>query len=358
MAIQIAGTRGVSPMLLADRHAYADVKHHLPPGLAEIPVRFLPARERLMRIILQYTRLLPIERWSGDVDWIYCPREQPVATRNARLAVTVHDVAGFERDIAGLRRKWGPVSWARDRLTISRILARADLIATVSQYTKRRLLQLFSVDNESRIVVVGNGVSQVFFRKPELEDTKVLEKYNLLDRPYMVVVGELTPRKGGDRIIELAEKLKQSRMEPVIVVSGKGHDSHYLSIIEERKRQGECLPIRLCGYVPDNELAVLLSHCLALLFLSRYEGFGMPAVEAMAAGTPVVCSRAGSLPEIVGEAGILVSGTSVDEVLSAVSELSNSDRVRNEFVEAGRARARTFTWERCASRLLAAMSAV
>ena len=116
------------------------------------------------------------------------------------------------------------------------------------------------------------------------------------------------------------------------------------------------MPVRLLGYVPDGELASLLSHLVALLFPSRYEGFGIPALEAMAAGAPVVCSRAGALPEVVGDAGVLLAQTIPEKVLSAALELARSDGLRKQLIEAGRARASMFTWEQCASRLLAGLT--
>src|SRR5579864_8070744 len=107
MAEQVADRRDIAASLLATRADYEQVRPYLNPRLAALPIHFLPGAERLLRTALISTRLFDIERWSGEVDWVYCPKEQPVSTRRARLAVTVHDLLAFEPAVPGLPRTAG-----------------------------------------------------------------------------------------------------------------------------------------------------------------------------------------------------------------------------------------------------------
>jgi len=354
MISKLAGSEGVSGVLLANRHSYANIASRLPSGLAQMPTTLLPGRERLMRFLLQYTRLLPIDRFNNKLDWIYCPKEQPIYTKQARLAVTVHDVVSLENNIPGMpkpsflkRKRW--------KATVVQLLARADLILSVSQFTKERILQLFDIPDEKKIIVVGNGVSEQFFRDKGSEDHTVLERYNLDNRSYVLAIGGLSARKGGDTIVKLAQAIKRSNLDTEIIVAGTTHTPKNIAAVEELASFGNPLPIRLLGYVHDHDLSVLLSNSLAFLFPSLYEGFGIPALEAMAAGTPVISSNTTSLPEVVGDAGIVVEPTAISEMLSAITEFARNDQTRQEYIEIGRKRVTKYTWNQCASRALNAL---
>lgn len=355
MAGELGRAEGVEPVLLVGRKAYEAARGNFPAKLATLPISFLPGPEGLMRRLLLYTRCLPVDHWARGADWVYCPKEQPVTVRKSRLAVTVHDVLPFERGVPGYTRSpgfWDRVRWGR---TMGRILKRADLIAVVSEFTRQRLLSLFPVRDERRVVVVGNGVGELFFHNPQPEDEAVLKKYRVETGRYVVVSGGLQVRKGADVILKLAEEWKRRRSELMILVTGRRHEPAYLPVVESLQRRPDSLPLRLVGYVPDEELAALLSHSLALAFPSRYEGFGLPAVEAMAAGTPVVFSPVGALPEVIGDAGIPVPSGAAEDFDVALRELMESPSTQHRLVEAGRARAAMFTWHQCAKRLIEAM---
>lgn len=357
MSCEVARAPGVRTSLLATRDDYTAARQYLPPPLDAAPVRFLPGAERMTRMLMMGTNWLPVERWSGHVDWVYCPKEQPVATKQARLAVTVHDVLGLEEPIAGLPLHASSWSRARWRLLIRRILQRAQLIPIVSDFTRQRLIELFSLGDDERLVVVGNGVSDSYFREPSDDDSQVLEKYGVADRPFLCLVGSLTFRKGGDLILSLARRLMEERRPHRIVVSGRRHDAELQARFAAMKSEYPQLPLDLPGYVSEEEQAVLLSHSVALLFPSRYEGFGIPVLEAMAAGAPVICSRNAALPEVAGDAALFLESESVDEMLHSVQHIEDSQNGRAALISSGRRRAAEFTWQACAAKLLAAMRA-
>lgn len=355
MAGQLGSMEGVEAALIAGRGAYRRAKPNLPEELASLPVQFLPGPEVMMRKALLYTPLVSLDRWAPSVDWVYCPKEQPVTVRKSRLAVTIHDVLPLEKEIPGYWRRLGLGYRLRWKWTLWRIVKRADLIATVSEFTKQRLLALFPEMDPSRVVVVGNGVGDVFFRKACFSDDEVLVKYGVESQKYVVVSGGLQVRKGADVVLKLSDEWKRKGTDLVILMTGRRHDSFYMPVVRELNRQGSSYPLRLVGYVPDEDLAVLLTHSICLIFPSVYEGFGIPAVEAMAAGTPVVFNPVAALPEVIGEAGIPVSANTPEEFDRIIHQIADHPELRERYIAVGRERAKHFTWLTCASRLVAAL---
>jgi alpha-1,3-rhamnosyl/mannosyltransferase len=183
-----------------------------------------------------------------------------------------------------------------------------------------------------------------------------LGRYGLASDGYLITVGSLTFRKGGDVLLELARKLTSRQLPWRMVVTGRRHDAELVARYRKLKDDFPQLPLELTGYVPDAEQAVLVRNAFSLLFPSRYEGFGIPVLEAMAAGTPVVCRPAAALPEIAGDAAAFVDSDEPEAWLREVDKLAGDSPIRQRLVEAGRRRAADFTWDRCAARLVAAMS--
>lgn len=278
------------------------------------------------------------ETWDARTDWVYCPAESYVPTRR-RLAVTVHDVYPFERHLP-----WAETSAKRQlrwrwRLLFSKILRKADLLLTVSEFTKGRIVELLGFP-ESRIAVVGNGVDSTYFLAANDRDDRRAEE------PYLLVIGGLSLKKGGDRVLDVAKLLERQRSPIRIVVAGKNDPS--LSAAA-----GHLPNVTLLGYVQQPHLRKLLGNALALLFLSRYEGFGIPVLEAMALQTPVLISDQPALVDVAGGAAPVVNDPS--EVLEICAILQGDSRFISELLVKGRARAEEFSWDSCAERVKKAL---
>ncbi len=321
--------------------------------IGDAVVHRLPGGDRLTRLMFIGARCLPVDRWVDGVDWLYCSKEQPVACRNVRLAVNVHDILTVEPQIDGLNNRPPWQSRWRWSQSLKRI-RRADLVTTVSEFTKGRLVERFQFDPD-RIVVVGNGVSDLYFREPQESDLDVLEKYDVRPQEYFFSSGSLTRRKGGDLLMAAGRLLKDAGHQVPILLSGRRHDRDLLQEYEAASATEPDRPLRLLGYIPDADQAVLLSHALALAFPSRYEGFGIPALEAMAAGTIAVCSRIPALAEVAGESGLFVEPNSAGQLADVMRCLINGDVDRERYVVEGRRRAAEFRWAHCAERLVNAM---
>lgn len=324
--------------------AQLDAARRIPAGspLSGVPARALPFRRRWLETMWQELNAPKVDRWCDGADWVYTPSEAYVAAGRPRVAVTVHDMHAFETGLPwsdtpahrAFRRRWARM--------FDRIIARADKYLVVSHFTCRRLVELLGVDDR-RIAVVGNGVDGAFFLPPD-------PAMAASDReaPYVTVVGGLTRRKGGDLVLAVAHELQRCMPQMRIKIVGFGEP-------ELGRRAAALDNVELLGFVETEHLVRLLRGAVGMMLLSRYEGFGIPVLEAMAAGTPVIASRWGALPEAVGDAGLLVDADDTGDVVAALRMLHDDTSARAELCARGRARAAEFRWARCVERLVAAL---
>jgi glycosyltransferase involved in cell wall biosynthesis len=295
----------------------------VPAGIEPIE---LPARSQPWRMAWSLQRLLSrIRPELSHFQYVVAPRCPSPAV------VTIHDLS-FERDPRLMGR--------RDRFffktMVPRSARRAARILTVSDRTKRDLVELYGID-DAKIVVTPNGVDARF--RPDGDR-------NGADG-YLLFVGALQARKDPVTAIE-ALSLVDAGLRLVLVGPDKGAERQSRDTVSRLRLNGR---VEFTGHVEKDELASLYRDAEALVFPSRYEGFGLPVVEAMASGTPVVAAAAGAVPEVAGDAAILVEpGDPV--ALAGGIERALADRER--LVRAGLERAKRYSWARTAEQTLAA----
>jgi glycosyltransferase involved in cell wall biosynthesis len=324
-----------------------------PEYARELRIHRLPLSDALSRLLLIHTAFMPISGAKHCVDWVYCPKEQPVNVRGAKLAVTCHDVRPFEGKIEGLPdgRPWHRSFMVHSRM--KKVAARADVILAVSNYTKNRIQELFRVTDE-RTVVVGNGISPVMRQVPaENASQRILSQYALEQRGYLVAVGSLTRRKGGDAILAAAETLSKNPSNRLkIIVAGRRHDKDLLQQWSNSPAAIQEL-VLLPGYVPDSELNSLLRNSLGLLFPSRYEGFGIPVIEAMACQTRVLSSQGAALKEICAGHALEVDPNEPDSIVRAIEQVRQETEIdRSRALASAFDYAQQFTWEHSLATLI------
>lgn len=280
-----------------------------------------------------------------EADIVYCAGESYVPTRRQRLAVTLHDAAAFDEHAHqasyGLfkqRLKW--------RLLYSLLARRADLLHTVSQFSAERLGHLFPV-LRSRLRVVHNAAPERFFAPVNFQGERFLDDSGLRNTPYILLPGGLHYRKNAETVLRTWPLLRQRLRDYRLIIAGHC-EPHYLA------RAGElgCGAV-MTGFVDDDVLCSLYHGARSVWFPSQYEGFGVPVLEAMACGAPVVASDCTAIPEVAGDAAILVPPRAVDRHVEALQTVCQDDALRNDLIARGRARAGKFRWRNSANQLLA-----
>lgn len=265
----------------------------------------------------------------------------PLLVRNQ--VVTVHDVATveFPADFSGLFQKYY-------RWLLPRLLPRARAVITVSEYTRRRVLHHFNLAPE-KVHAIPLGVDhQRFYPRPAGQVEALRKKLNLPKR-YVLYVGSITGRKNVGRLITAWKKAQTQLPECELLIAGGGGATHVFN--------GSQLPqlpprTRLLGRVEDADLPALLSGASLFTFVSLYEGFGLPPLEAMACGTPCLVSNVTSLPEVVGSAALTVNPEDENAIAAAMVKVLSNAKLAKELSRKGRQRASQFTWEETARQTL------
>jgi glycosyltransferase involved in cell wall biosynthesis len=329
--------------ILADPDDHRNVVEKVGPPWTGFSYHFFEDRTSRQQVRWALTDKPLAEYYWPEAQIVYSTCESYVPTRKARLVVTLHDAAIFESGVF-------PGRWLfyRERLKLKvfhgMVSRKADLIHTVSRFSAERIAHFFPAVR-SRLRVVPNAVSPRFFLPVSGEGEDFLRAEGLADRPFILLPGGLNRRKNADMVLKAWPLIHGLHGEVRLVVAGNC-DASYLATAGA---MGDS--IKLTGYVSDEALCALYQAARLVWFPSLYEGFGMPILEAMAQGTPVVSSNCTSIPEVAGDAGVLVSPESVNENVEALDLLLSDSRRREALGERGRIRAQQFTWERTVSEL-------
>jgi glycosyltransferase involved in cell wall biosynthesis len=265
----------------------------------------------------------------------------PRSAGRIRRVVTIHDAIPF---VHPETQPWLTNALFRRYLPVT--LRFVDRVITDSSAARSDLERFFPAVR-GRVEVIHLGVNPSFRPRPEPEIETVLRRYGLRP-PYLLTVGALQPRKNIERVIDAFAQLRSNGLpHQLAVVGAKAWKT--TATFQRAAALGDPNALVLTGYVDDADLPALYSGADCFVFPSLYEGFGLPPLEAMACGTPVVASRASSLPEVIGEAGLLVPPTEVTAIAGAIGRVLAEPAYAAMLRERGRQRAATFTWERAAA---------
>jgi glycosyltransferase involved in cell wall biosynthesis len=329
--------------ILADPLDHRKVVHKVGPPWTEFSYHFFDSETSRQQARWVLTGKPTAEQYWPETQVVYCASDSYVPTRRARLAVTLHDAAHFEQ--GALPRNWRFLKQRLKSKYLYQVLSRkADLIHTVSNFSAERITHYFPA-MRSRVRVVYNAVSSRFFSPVSAEGETFLRQVGINDRPFVLLPGGLNYRKNAEIVLKAWPLVH--RLHPDIVLVVAGHCEPLFATRAEALGDSA----RLTGFVSDDALCSLYHASQLVWFPSLYEGFGLPVLEAMACGAPVVASSSTSIPEVAGDAAMLVSPTSVDENVEAIADLLKDSGKREALGQRGRLRARQFTWKRSASQL-------
>jgi glycosyltransferase involved in cell wall biosynthesis len=225
-------------------------------------------------------------------------------------------------------------------------LRRADRVITISEDARRDVIELCGVAPE-RVTPILLAADERFRPAPTPEVEAFRARHGLPER-FVLYLGTLQPRKNVETLVRAYALLRERGSDDHVLVLAGPRGWQYEPIYELVHQLGLSASVKLPGFVPDDQQALWYSSAAVFAFPSRYEGFGLPLLEAMACGAPVVSSSASSLPEVVGDAGLLVDPADVEGWTSALCQLLEDEPRRRELSAAGQARARRFSWRRLA----------
>jgi glycosyltransferase involved in cell wall biosynthesis len=320
-----------------------------PPGLLpdRVPLRTVPLSAKPWRMSVLFASLtgVAMDPWLPRGDIFHATEHLLPPLKNARTVFTLHDLIFqfFPEYHLPLNREFLIHA-------MPRFLRRADAIIAVSECTKRDAIHFYKLPPD-KITVIYEGVS------PELSPVndenalgQVRERLTR-GRPFILFVGTIEPRKNLVALVDAVRMLRARGYPHRLVIAGR-KGWLYQGLFDHVRRTGMEDEVDFLDFVTEKDLAGLYSACAAFVFPSLYEGFGLPPLEAMTCGAPVICSNAASLPEVVGDAAILVNPREVGEIVAALARVLSDAGLREQLRAQGITQAAKFSWERAARETL------
>lgn len=258
--------------------------------------------------------------------------------KKIKLIITVHDLAAFLHP--ALHQFKATVI---ERIFLRRALKKTDSVLVPSVNTKNDLVRLMNFP-AGKIFVTPLGVDEMFFKNNAADNAAAGKKYNLPQK-FILAVSGLEPRKNIARLIDAFAEVKKKHTEYKLIIAG-GSGWRADKVKRKIARSGDT--IMHIGKCETEDLPALYANAAVFVFPSLYEGFGIPPLEAMASGCPAVCSNASSLPEVTGDAALIVNPENTEEIAIAILKIIEDKRLRDKLSERGRARAKSFTWKKTA----------
>ena len=279
----------------------------------------------------------------------------PIFNRT-KIIVTLHDVIAEHHPDLIFPNARSKFFWG---LKQKAAIRQADIIARVSEYSKQKIIEYFGVA-PSRLRIISEAARPAF-RVLDNDDamSRTLERYNIASgEKFLLYVGGISPHKNLSTLVSALERVNKTRRDdPVRLVlvgdyEGDSFFSAYPTLKEQIGSLGLDDQVTFTGFVPDEDLAQLYNASSALVFPSLEEGFGLPAVEAMACGTPVAASNCGSLPEVIGSAGRFFDPRDLENIANVLTRILDDDELRVSMKEAGLLRSKEFLWNKAAHETL------
>lgn len=241
------------------------------------------------------------------------------------------------------------------RFMMGSAIRRSACVLTVSEASRRDILRFYPEADPERLLVIPNAIDEAILADPgEEEMNRVRERYQIRGR-FVLYAGNIKPHKNLHRLIDAFGILKRRPGHEDVKLLIIGDEiSKYGSLRRSVEAAGVRQEVRFFGFVPEHTLAALYRLASAFAFPSLYEGFGLPPLEAMACGTPVVTSRISSIPEVVGDAAVLVDPLSVEEIADGLITVLGDEALRAQLISRGKARVQCFSWERSAQAIQSA----
>lgn len=340
-------------------HIIQELKKIIPPSISVVLYADQPLIGNLADLPENWTqkvlRWLPKRLWTQirlstemilrRPDILFIPAHVFPIIHPKKTVMTIHDVAALRFPESYSRfERWYSVWSARFAVKhLWRVIA-------PSEFTGREIKKIQKIENKNNIFVVSLGYNSSYDSQRNEKDIEEILKRYRVKRPYAISIGRLEKKKNTQRIVKAFETVHSLHPLQLVLVGKSGYGYEEVrEVIEASQFKND---IRELGWLSPEDLTVLLPNAAVFVFPSLYEGFGLPVLEAFAAGVPVIASRGSSLEEVGGGAALYVDPENVSEIARAIEQLLNNEQLRATLIKAGQERVKQFFWEKCARETL------
>ncbi|WP_434640813.1 glycosyltransferase family 1 protein [Thermoanaerobacterium thermosaccharolyticum] len=298
-------------------------------------------RNKIIRNLYQLL-IFPFAILKYKPDIVHIPDTSPVLIKTCKTISTIHDIAEFIYP-----EKYSKLQAFARRLIVKLQVKFSNKIITVSEFSRNMIIKKLNVD-KNKIITIYNGVNLNRFY--HVERFNIGKKFNIKRDEYLLFVGEIERTKNISTIIEALNILRSKNNFKLVISGKKGNDYNFImSKIDNYKLNDRVI---ITGYVSETDLLELYSNCFAFIFPSLFEGFGIPIIEAMACGAPVISSNSSSLFEIGGDAVLFFDPNNPNELVEKINTLLFNNNVRNNLIKNGYKKIKHFNWQKSAEETL------
>ena len=288
---------------------------------------------------------MPIILANEKPDLVHFPHFNVPFLYNSPFVVTIHDLLWHEQvgTTATTLPAW--IYWLKYlayRVVLKHAILKSKAIIVPSNWVKKKIVERFS-EAEGKIEVIYEGVSEVFRGRSSTRGQSSQDKYGVKLEEYIIYTGSLYPHKNVNLVLNIMPQFPELKL--IVACTRNVFWEKFKKEVISRGLEDRVV---LAGFVSDDELAILYKNALAFVFPSKSEGFGLPGLEAMAAGCPVISSNAGALPEIYGVAAVYFDPKNKTELIGKIREISDNQKYRKKMIELGKERSQMFSWEKMA----------
>lgn len=300
-------------------------------------VEAMTFRNKIMRNLYQLL-IFPIAILKYNPDILHIPDTSPILYKTCKTVSTIHDIAEYTYP-----QKYSKVQALARKVIVRFQCKKSDAIITVSEFSRKNIIRNFKL-NTNRVIKIYNGINLENFCFTK--SFNVGKKFNLVSEKYFLYVGEIERTKNIAIILETMKNVNLKKKFKIVICGKKGND--YENINNEIRKMNLQNNVIFTDYVTEIELRELYSHCFIFLFPSLFEGFGLPILEAMACGAPVICSNASSIPEVGGECVLKFDPLDKSQLLKNINLLIDNSELRSNMINDGRNQTRKFCWKETA----------
>lgn len=293
----------------------------------------------------QYT--LPRAAKKYNIDILHCTSDTAPIFCNIPMILTLHDIIFLESRDKSNKSLYQNLGWIYRRLVVPRILKKCKKIITVSKFEYNNIKNKIAL--KDKLIMIYNGYNEWF--KP-LEDKDGIYKKYTSEKGYFFFLGNTDPKKNTERtLVAYSKYIDESSIKRKLLIADL--QPQYLDdILKKNNIEKIRNNIELTGYIINNDLPYIYNNAFAFLYTSLRESFGIPIIEAMACGTPVITSNTSSMPEIAGKSAILINPENIDNISESMLKLENDNNKYELLKKAGIERARLFSWENTVKQLI------